>query len=147
MASFKQQGQLSSTYRFLLTASKQCCNQVQLPIKSMRKHPILLAKLHEEDEPECNSWKMYAFYDTLNAVNRTLAMNPDDGNAYFQPDKSDSGSVEVSELMPSYGHCLPEIPTNHLGSLLEKLKAVHLHLLAAEHWNASHLKLCHRYCI
>lgn len=30
------------------------------------------------------------------------------------------------------------------GSILDKLKAVHLHLLASERWNASRLKLCHR---
>ncbi|XP_020577315.1 plastidial pyruvate kinase 4, chloroplastic isoform X2 [Phalaenopsis equestris] len=144
MASFKLQGELSSTYRFYLTASKQFCSHLQLPIKSLRKYPILLAKLHEEDDPECNSWKMYAFYDTLNAVNKTLTMNPYEGNVYAQPDKSGRGSAEVSELMPSNGYCFSELPINHLGSVLEKLKAVHLHLLAAEHWNASHLKLCHR---
>ncbi|XP_020675564.1 plastidial pyruvate kinase 4, chloroplastic-like isoform X1 [Dendrobium catenatum] len=144
MTSLKLQGQLPSTYKFHLIASKQCCSHVQFPIKSIKKYPILLAKLPEEDDPECNSWKMYAFHDTLNAVNRTLAMNLNEGNAYAQPDKSGRGSVEVSELIPSYGHCLPELPTNRLLSLLEKLKAVHLHLLAAEHWNASHLRLCHR---
>lgn len=31
------------------------------------------------------------------------------------------------------------------GSLLDKLKAVQLHVLASEQWNASRLKLCHRY--
>ncbi|KDO46754.1 hypothetical protein CISIN_1g006783mg [Citrus sinensis] len=31
------------------------------------------------------------------------------------------------------------------GSILDKLKAVHLHLLASERWNASRLKLCHRH--
>lgn len=33
----------------------------------------------------------------------------------------------------------------NLASLLDKLKAVHLHLLASEQWNASRLKLCHKY--
>ena len=31
------------------------------------------------------------------------------------------------------------------GTLLDKLKAVHLHVLASEQWNATLLKLCHRY--
>ena len=31
------------------------------------------------------------------------------------------------------------------GSLLDKLKAIHLHVLASEQWNTSRLKLCHRY--
>lgn len=31
------------------------------------------------------------------------------------------------------------------GSLLDKLKAVHLHVLASEQWNASRLKLSHRF--
>lgn len=30
-------------------------------------------------------------------------------------------------------------------NLFDKLKAVHLHILAMEQWNASRLKLCHRY--
>ncbi|GMI95488.1 hypothetical protein like AT3G49160 [Hibiscus trionum] len=32
----------------------------------------------------------------------------------------------------------------NLASLLEKLKAVHLHVLASEQWNDSRLKLCHK---
>ena len=31
------------------------------------------------------------------------------------------------------------------GNLLDKLKAVQLHVLAMEQWNASRIKLCHRY--
>lgn len=31
--------------------------------------------------------------------------------------------------------------------LFDKLKAVHLHILAMEQWNASRLKLCHRFVI
>ncbi|GMI63376.1 hypothetical protein like AT3G49160 [Hibiscus trionum] len=34
--------------------------------------------------------------------------------------------------------------TVNLASLLDKLKAVHLHVLASEQWNASTLKLCHK---
>lgn len=30
-------------------------------------------------------------------------------------------------------------------SLLDKLKAVHLHVLASEKWNASRLNSCHKY--
>lgn len=33
----------------------------------------------------------------------------------------------------------------NLASLLDKLKALHLHVLASEQWNASRLKLCHKY--
>ena len=33
------------------------------------------------------------------------------------------------------------------GTLLDKLRAVHLHVLASEQWNASLLKLCHRYIL
>lgn len=145
MTSLKLQGRLSSAYRFRSTAIDHNLRHAQLPIKSIRKFPIILVNLQEEDDPESNSWKIYAFYDTLNAVNRTLAMNPHEGSVYNQPDKSGSGSLEVPKLTPSNGHCLPELSENHLANLFEKLKAVHLHLLAAEHWNACHLKLCHRY--
>lgn len=30
------------------------------------------------------------------------------------------------------------------GSLLDKIKAIQLHVLASEQWNASQLQLCHR---
>ncbi|XP_024025744.1 plastidial pyruvate kinase 4, chloroplastic isoform X2 [Morus notabilis] len=39
------------------------------------------------------------------------------------------------------------VNANHMvnrGELLDKLKAVHLHVLASEQWNASQIKLCHR---
>ncbi|KAI7725508.1 hypothetical protein M8C21_007050, partial [Ambrosia artemisiifolia] len=37
----------------------------------------------------------------------------------------------------------PQILANH-GNLLDKLKAIHMHALAMEQWNASRLKQCHR---
>lgn len=140
----KLQGQLSSAYRFQSFASKHCFKHANLPTKSIQKNPIIFDKIQEESDSECNSWKIYAFYNTLNAVNRSFAMNPHEGNAYSRPDKPVTGLDKAPELIPFYGYCLPELPEIHVASLLEKLKALHLHLLAAEHWNASHLKLCHR---
>ncbi|KAK9292048.1 hypothetical protein L1049_020002 [Liquidambar formosana] len=54
--------------------------------------------------------------------------------------------VEVVASGPHSEADLSQI-AEHLGnqgSLLDRLKAVHLHVLASEQWNASRLKLCHR---
>lgn len=50
-----------------------------------------------------------------------------------------------SSLYPSEDHSQHSQILGNQGNLLDKLKAVHMHALAMEQWNASRLKLCHRY--
>ncbi|XP_076909093.1 plastidial pyruvate kinase 4, chloroplastic-like [Bidens hawaiensis] len=52
-----------------------------------------------------------------------------------------SKEVAAASLYPSEDHA--KILGNH-GNLLDKLKAIHMHALAMEQWNASRLKQCHR---
>ncbi|KAG0450744.1 hypothetical protein HPP92_026771 [Vanilla planifolia] len=146
MSSLHLQGKLSYTYRFHLSGRK-CYRHVYLPVKSRnskRTSVVCLAKVPEEDEFESDSWKLYAFYDTLNAVNQTFTSNCFQGIDSVRPDQLNCKSNAMPKLMSYLAYDLPELPISCLLSILEKLKAVHLHLLAAEHWNASHLKLCHR---
>ncbi|XP_057950415.1 plastidial pyruvate kinase 4, chloroplastic [Malania oleifera] len=54
-------------------------------------------------------------------------------------------NVEVdSILLPESYFSQNREHLSNQGNLLDKLKAVHLHVLALEQWNASRLKLCHR---
>ncbi|XP_076957820.1 plastidial pyruvate kinase 4, chloroplastic-like [Bidens hawaiensis] len=58
--------------------------------------------------------------------------------------KANDSSKEVAaaaSLYPSEDHA--KLVGNH-GNLLDKLKAIHMHALAMEQWNASRLEQCHR---
>jgi pyruvate kinase len=66
----------------------------------------------------------------------------------FENDENLKGPAEeiVSSVLGTEVDSLRTV--EHLGSkgsVVEKLKAVYLHVLASEQWNASQLKLCHRY--
>lgn len=52
--------------------------------------------------------------------------------------------VIASSLYLSENHSQHAQILGNQGNLLDKLKAVHMHALAMEQWNASRLKLCHR---
>ncbi|KAK2983669.1 hypothetical protein RJ640_023203 [Escallonia rubra] len=62
------------------------------------------------------------------------------GNDGSNPEK------EAVDSLLHYGadHSQSAENLGNQGCLLDKLKAVHLHILAMEQWNASRLKLCHR---
>lgn len=58
----------------------------------------------------------------------------------------DAGDEVVTSIL--YSGADLNFKAENLGNqdnLFDKLKAVHLHILAMEQWNASRLKLCHRY--
>ncbi|KAM0939460.1 putative pyruvate kinase [Dioscorea sansibarensis] len=84
---------------------------------NLRRCSVIFSKLQENDQPKENSWKAYGYY-----------------NHETEEDLSRQSSYSQS----------PDGPINLQDLLIEKLKAVHLHLLASERWNASQLKLCHR---
>ncbi|XP_024959599.1 plastidial pyruvate kinase 4, chloroplastic [Cynara cardunculus var. scolymus] len=60
--------------------------------------------------------------------------------------KSNDPAKEIvaSSLYLSEDHLQNAQVLGNQGNLLDKLKAVHMHALAMEQWNASRLKLCHR---
>lgn len=141
----KLNGQFSSKSGFHLTNTRLADQLLHFPSKlrgeNLTKFSVSFAKLHDAYEHESNRWKIYAYDDTVNGVTQKSLAN-------FLP-KSPSvrsgGSRCKSEEDLSSHEQGPEFPANHLANLIERLKAVHLHLLASEHWNASQLKLCHGY--
>lgn len=66
-------------------------------------------------------------------------------NSQTNQSSKDAREAVTSSLLYSGSECVLSGRNlkNH-GNLLDKLKAVHLHVLAMEQWNASRLKLCHR---
>ena len=61
-------------------------------------------------------------------------------------DGSRDPEVEVSSITLSEAYLSQSAEMlGNQGNLLDKLKAVHLHILAMEQWNASRIQLCHRY--
>lgn len=65
-------------------------------------------------------------------------------------EKECSSKEQGKEVFVSLLHSKTDLPQNienlgNQGNLLDKLKAVHLHVLAMEQWNASRLKLSYRY--
>ena len=60
----------------------------------------------------------------------------------------DEDEEEISAS--SYPNSVLSVNVNYLvdeANLLDKLKAARLHVLSSEQWNASQIKLCHRYII
>ncbi|XP_039035636.1 plastidial pyruvate kinase 4, chloroplastic-like [Hibiscus syriacus] len=68
----------------------------------------------------------------------------------LMPSKNNYGSCDLYEeavgSLPESGSGIFQMVEHsvNLASLLDKLKAVHLHVLASEQWNASRLKICHK---
>ncbi|KAM7467709.1 hypothetical protein LguiB_015271 [Lonicera macranthoides] len=94
---------------------------------------IVYAIRKENDEPERGSSSACA----------------DDELLRTGSEKEHSSKEQGKEEFVSLLHSKTDLPQNtenlgNQGNLLDKLKAVHLHVLAMEQWNASRLKLSHR---
>ncbi|KAM7463699.1 hypothetical protein LguiA_031820 [Lonicera macranthoides] len=94
---------------------------------------IVYAIRKENDEPERGSSSACA----------------DDELLLTGSEKEHSSKEQGKEEFVSLLHSKTDLPQNtenlgNQGNLLDKLKAVHLHVLAMEQWNASRLKLSHR---
>lgn len=141
--SLKLDGQFSSKSGFYLTNTRLADQVLHFPSRSkgenLAKFSVSFAKLHDAYEPESNRWKIYAYDDTVNGVTQKSLTNFLPKSAFVRS----GGSRCKSEEDLSSHEQGPEFPANHLANLIEKLKAVRLHLLASEQWNASQLKLCH----
>ncbi|XP_073005275.1 plastidial pyruvate kinase 4, chloroplastic-like [Typha latifolia] len=121
-----------------------CTACIQKPIHvegNAEKHHIYVTKLKMKGEAQNDRWKISASYNAINGVAQS-SVN------HLQPEIS---SVRIgesgyrSEDLTFHKQLAPsEYQEYHSVNLFDKLKAVHLHLLASEHWNASRLKLCHR---
>lgn len=109
--------------------------------QNQRGYVKVFAKLPENDDSESNSRK--TFEDMLDAV-------PHKSESDLRSEKSSLGSTESSSHVEEVSNHL-SIPRQELSQYLfdpevylHKLRAVNLHVLASEQWNASHLKTCHR---
>nr|POF10990.1 plastidial pyruvate kinase 4, chloroplastic [Quercus suber] len=72
------------------------------------------------------------------AVHMVLVMSKNNRRSK-DPDVEAAASSSQSQA-----NFCPNSEQRSQGTLLDKLKAVHFHVLASEQWNASLLKLCHR---
>ncbi|KAI4307130.1 hypothetical protein L6164_030349 [Bauhinia variegata] len=84
-----------------------------------------------------------------NGGERCLSNASTDYQMFIPPEDSESCSNSDTEACASLSQSGENLSSNagYLGDhkpLIDKMKAVHLHVLASEQWNASILKLCHR---
>ncbi|XP_077226998.1 pyruvate kinase family protein isoform X2 [Tasmannia lanceolata] len=147
--SLKQSEQFSNpTRRLPLTRATSGNCLIKLLVKPNRKPPsnsLVFAGIRGNDEPERCSHKPCCHDEMLDSSVQASQDN-------LSPGVSDLESVESAPSLEAENpKCLssPELgffgyPVNLQGDLLDKLKAVHLHVLALEQWNASRLKMCHR---
>lgn len=97
---------------------------------------VVSAIPNENNEPDKTSLGAYA----------------DDQSSFISFESDRSSEEPAKEAVTSSIQLRPDHSQNAEsqdsdGNLLDKLKAVQLHLLAMEQWNASRLKLCHRHYV
>lgn len=117
-------------------------NKLQCLSKANLKYPILFAKLQESDAFESKGCKSYE--DMLDADTEKSRGNFDIKKSSEGSSESHFNEDEVSGALSMSNEKFLEYPLNY-EVCLGKLRAVYLHVLAAEQWNASRLNKCHRY--
>ncbi|XP_008788492.2 plastidial pyruvate kinase 4, chloroplastic isoform X1 [Phoenix dactylifera] len=113
-----------------------------------RKYIKVFAKLQENDDSESNSRKTYE--DMLDAITHKSESDDRSEKSALGSTESSSHVEESSSHVEEVSNCL-SFPRQELSQYLfdpevylHKLRAVNLHVLASEQWNASSLKTCHR---
>lgn len=106
---------------------------------------LAYATQHENDETERSGWKQYAEDKMLNSIFQSSGSDVSLEDSVAEFVDVASNSEEDPNCLSSTRQVVMGQPVNSQGNLLDKLKAVHLHILAMEQWNASRLKMCHRY--
>lgn len=145
LTSPKPDGQFSpSTLRVPLNDGFSGRYHIQLHVISrerQRKYLKVFAKLPGNDDSKSNSRNTYE--DMLDGVTHKSGSN-------LRSEKSSLQSTESSSHVEEVSNCL-SFPRQELSwylfdheVYLHKLRAVNLHVLASEQWNASHIKSCHR---
>lgn len=114
--------------------------------KGKVNYPIY-ATQHENGEPERSGWKQYTEDNMLNSIFRSSGNDNSLEDSGVEFVDVASNSEEDPNCLSSTKQAVMGQPVYNQGNLLDKLKAVHLHILAMEQWNASRLKMCHRYVI
>ncbi|XP_058100372.1 plastidial pyruvate kinase 4, chloroplastic [Magnolia sinica] len=121
---------------------------IQLLVKPKgrsKKNLVVFATLPGNDEPERSSWKPYSHDEMLNSIFQASGndLSPEDSDMEFVESVIDSDTEDQNCLLHPKQGTFGD-PVNHQGDLLDKLKALHLHVSAMEQWNASRLKICHK---
>ncbi|KAF6140862.1 hypothetical protein GIB67_042275 [Kingdonia uniflora] len=123
---------MSSSFRYHLN---------QLLVKRKGNHMkglTIFATLKENNEPERGSSRPYTKEEM---IERIFPASSEDNQCDEDLYSEASSSILCSEsnlLQGVFEHSVDQ------GNLLDKLKAVHLNVLALEQWNASRIKLSHR---
>ncbi|KAF8379686.1 hypothetical protein HHK36_029130 [Tetracentron sinense] len=129
------------TFRLHLKSSVFGDQLIQLLLARQRGNlipkTIVFATLNENDERERSSSKPCTDEQMLKAVFMASGKNqiPVDSDMEVVTSAPQS---EANSILGSFKHSVNQ------GNFLDKLKAVHLHVLALEQWNASRIKQCHR---
>ncbi|WOL09302.1 plastidial pyruvate kinase 4, chloroplastic [Canna indica] len=116
-------------------------SKLQRSTKSNLKYPILFAKLQESDSFESKSGKSYQ--DSLDANIQKCGRNFSIQESSKRQNQSDLNEEEGSNALSLSSKNFCEYSLNY-DVWLGKLQAIYLHVLAAEHWNASRLDKCNR---
>lgn len=109
--------------------------------KSLHKCLKVFTKLKGNDDAECNSWK--AHEETLLAATKKSDSSE---HVSSSPNITNSQEEEDVECQSVPGEEFSQYPFDYQVHL-DKLQAVLLHVLASGQWNASRLKMCHRYIV
>ena len=120
---------------------------VQLQLRSnnsLHKYLKVFAKIQGNDDAESNSWKTYQ--EIPHAATQKSESNLSSENLSISSSTSNSGLEEDLKNLSIRREELPHYPFDYQ-VYLDMLKAVLLHVLASEQWNASRLKMCHRYTV
>ncbi|KAJ6830035.1 plastidial pyruvate kinase 4, chloroplastic-like [Iris pallida] len=115
--------------------------QLQARSKNQQRFPRVLVKLKGNNKSESNNRKTHE--DMLYGVAQKSEGTLSSEDSYAMPRKAssfpedDSDCQSIPRQEPSLYPCDRQV-------YLDKLRAIHLHVLASEQWNSSRLKLCHR---
>lgn len=118
-----------------------------LPCKLNVKRPIFFQLLVRQKGSPTTRTLVFAISNKSDEPERGSLPACTDDQMLVGLQNNESSKTDV-EVVPSVSHSELDfsLSTNleNQGSLLDKLKAVHLHVLASEQWNASRFNLCHR---
>lgn len=107
--------------------------------QNLQKSLKISAKLQGNDDTEINNWQTY---DYKPDAAHTPATNYDSETSHVKSSESHSHSDDTNfQSLPAEELCQNQLSYQ---SNLDKIRAVLLHVLASEQWNASRLKVCQR---
>ncbi|XP_072982807.1 plastidial pyruvate kinase 4, chloroplastic-like [Typha latifolia] len=134
MASFKVSENFSATFNLSSSSSKfrDQTRNLSLHLRGNSTYPVLISKLQSNDEAKGRSWRTFVHRNRINGASQN----------YITDQYSESIFSIISADCDYDSET--KMSANVSATILDKLKAVRLWLLASENQNFSKLKLCHR---